>query len=139
MLNLTAYAATKKRQIFDDLFAGNLPQEGEFSETTLKEGLAKGRPQMGATIFFPNKIALEFIYSDPRTSATILTVELDSPERIVMMPVPSWVRETIWQGEISGSHHFESEANKLLEEFTQICEPGNNDEFFGPQAATRRE
>ncbi len=138
-MNLNSYASKIKREIYEDLLAGLPPQVGSFSDSVLKECKSKSQPQMGATIFHPTKFELEFIYSDPRSNATILTVEVDSPERIVMMPVPSWVRETIWQGEISGSHHFESEAKRLLTEFAEHCEVGNNERFFGVQAATRRE
>src|SRR3569623_381757 len=118
MSSLNAYVSEKQNRIFEDLTGGRDPSEGEFSSEILKEARAKGRAQMGTTRFEPDAIVLEFIYPDPKSTATIFPVRLHTPERILFMPVPGWVVESIWQGEIDGSYHFESEAAKLLAEYT---------------------
>jgi len=104
----------------------------------LREARGKSQPQMGATRYEPNTIVLEFIYPDPRSSTLVLEVRLAAPERIVFMSVPTWVIEQIWQGEITGSYHFESEANRLLEAFRADLAEDANQKHFGPQSPTRR-
>src|SRR5258708_30976571 len=112
-MNLNAFVAEKRLILLEDLKAGKAPREGEFDDATLKEGLVKGQPQLGATHYDPRSIFLEFIFPEPQSSSTVLTVRLDAPERIVYLPVPEWVLESIWEGEISGSFHFESDAMGL--------------------------
>ncbi len=136
---LSQHASERRSRIFEDLKAGLPPREGEFSEHLLKEGRSKGEPQMGSLRFEPEAILCEFIYPDAQSSSTILTVRLDVPERIVFLPVPSWVIESIWQGDITGSHHFESDAEKLVSEFQAELPPEANLRWFGPQPAKRRE
>jgi hypothetical protein len=138
-VKLNAFVAQKKRAIFDELFAGNPPSEGRFDEAVWKDGKAKGQPQMGSTQFAPDSIILEFIFNDPQGSAVLLQVVIDPPQRIVFMPVPEWVVESIWQGEITGSYHFESEAEELLNRFQNLLSPEANAALFGPQMAKRRE
>lgn len=92
---------------------------------------------MGASVFHPDRVDLEFLFG-PGTPL-VFVVSISAPERIVFLPVPSWVIETIWQGEISGSHHFESEAMRLVEVFRGQLSPENNSALFGPQMAKRRE
>jgi len=138
-MNLNQYVAERRLRIFEELKRGVSPTEGTYDETLLKEGRAKGQPQLGATQYRPDAISLEFIYPDPRGAAVVLTVTLTSPERIVFMPVPGWVVEQIWQGEIHGSHQFESEANRLLEAFASELTPEANLRHFGRQDPTRRD
>ncbi len=138
-MRLAEYVAQKKRALYDDLLAGRDPGEGAYDPAALKEGRSKGKPQMGSTFFEPRSIRLEFIFPDPTASAVILTVTLDPPERVVYLPVPGWVVESIWQGEVSGSHHFESHARALVDEFVALTAPVPNEALFGPQAAKRRE
>src|SRR5437764_11503203 len=114
-MNLNAFAPEKRLALYDDLKKGLPPREGEYSDALLKEGKVKGQPQMGTTRYEPHAIVFEFIYPDPHTSATVLSIRLAAPERIVFLPVPEWVVETIWQGDIDGSFHFESEALRLVE------------------------
>ena len=129
----------KRLAIFEDLKNGQPPREGEFDDAVRKEGKVKGEPQMGSTHYEPDAIFVEFIYPDPKTTSTILTVKLAPPERIVFLPVPSWVVENIWQGDIAGTFHFESEAKKLFEELGQELDVESNKKWFGPQMAKRRE
>lgn len=138
-MTLNEFVAQKKRSIFESLAKGLPPQEGRFDEAVWKEGQAKGSAQIGKVEFHPRRLVLEFIYSDPRSSATILRVELDPPERIVFLPVPEWVVETIWQGEIDGSYHFESHALAHLRTFEAETGESANEKWFGPARAKRRE
>ena len=138
-MRLNQFAAEKRLAIFEELKAGKEPTIGVFDAGLLKEARVKGTPQMGTTRFEPHVIHFEFIYPDPKTTATIVTITLDSPDRIVMLPVPEWVVESIWPGEISGSFHFESDANHLVREFLQGLQPNENIALFGPQPAKRRE
>ena len=78
--------------IFEDLRKGLQPGQGTFDAAIWREAKAKGLPQMGTTRYSPDSIAFEFIYPDPQSTAAILTVTLNSPERIVFLPVPPWCR-----------------------------------------------
>jgi hypothetical protein len=138
-MSLNQYAAARRLAIFEDLRAGLEPRDGRFDAAVLKEARAKGSPQMGTTLYSPTEIAFEFIYPDPVSTATILTVHLDVPERIVFLPVPSWVVENIWQGDISGTYQFESDALSMLEDFRGELTPEGNLKWFGKQPAKRRE
>lgn len=138
-MSLNAFVAEKKRSVFDALMEGQTPSEGSYDESVFREARAKGRPQMGSTRYLPQEIILEFIYSDTKGSTVIFPVTLPSPERIVFLPVPSWVVESIWQGDIDGSFQFESDAMRLLGEFTAKLDPKANAALFGPQMAKRRE
>jgi hypothetical protein len=139
-MNLNEYAATARLKILSELQAGLSPSQGTYSEERLKDARSKGRsPQMGTTRYEPNAIHFEFIYQDPQGAPVVLSVHLDAPERIVFMPVPSWVLESIWQGDISGSPHFESDANRLLEEFRELLTPETNAELFGERARVGRD
>jgi hypothetical protein len=137
-MSLNQYAAECRLAIFDDLKHGREPQ-GNFDPIHLKEARMKGSPQMGTTRYEPHLIAFEFIYPDPTSTALVLTVTIEPPERIVFMPVPSWVVENIWQGDIAGTHHFESDARRLIGELDAELAPGVNEKWFGPQLAKRRE
>gem|GEM_PF-366591 len=134
-ISLNVYAAQKKRALFDDLRAGNPPSEGSFDEAVWREAKAKGAPTMGATKYSPDSLTFEFITQDPQGAAIVLSVRVEAPERIVFMPVPDWVVQTIWQGEIDGSYRFESEARALLAEFEGLLGAGKNAELFGAKMA----
>jgi len=138
-MGLNAFVAEKRSKVFAELEADLAPSEGEFSHEILKEAKVKGRPQMGTTRFEPNAIVLEFIYPEKAGSTTVLAVRIAAPERILFMPVPDWVVESIWQGEIDGSYHFESEAARMLSEYADMLEAESNGKWFGPRPAKRRE
>lgn len=138
-MSLNSYVAQKRLAIFEELQQGLSPSEGSFDVQALKDARVKGAPQIGTTRYEPHAIFLEFIYQDPRSSSVVVTVELAPPERIVFMPVPEWVIESIWQGEIDGSFLFESEADALLKSFRSEMEPHANLKWFGPRQAKRRE
>jgi hypothetical protein len=138
-MTLNQYAAENRLAIFDDLKSARDPRKGDFDSSLLAEARTKGTPQMGTTRFSPSKITFEFIYPDKQGASVILEVSLIAPERIVFLPVPRWVVENIWQGDISGTHHFESEAVRLLEELEAELAPEANIKWFEPQPAKRRE
>jgi hypothetical protein len=138
-MTLNEWAAAMKTQIYEDLTAGKQPPTGRYDERILRDGQVKGKPQMGPTNFEPNAAIFEYIYPDTNSTATVLQVVVDPPERIVFMPMPEWVLEEIWQGDVTGSPHFESEAMELLRRYTAELEPGANDKHFGKQPAKRRE
>jgi len=136
---LNTYAAQAKRALLDDLLAGRDPSQGTFDPALLKEARTKGQPQMGTTRFEPDALILEFIFPETAGGTVVFPVRLASPERIVFLPVPSWVIENIWQGDVAGSYHFESDAQRLLAEFEAELGPEANQKWFTPQAAKRRE
>ena len=138
-MTLNAYAAEKRLSLLQALKQGLAPLEGEFDATILAEGRVKGEPQMGSTRYDSHAIYCEFIYPDAKTTSTILTIKLESPERIVFLPVPEWVVENIWQGDIAGTFHFESEARRLYEVLGEELESEANLKWFGPQMVKRRE
>ena len=137
-MSLNAFAAERRLAIFEELKKG-LEPSGEFDTALLAEGKAKGAPQMGATQYKPDRIAFEFIYPDPGSTATVLTVAISPPERIVFMPVPEWVIENIWQGDVTGSFHFISDAERLYAALGSELQVGSNEKWFEPQMAKRRE
>lgn len=138
-MKLKEFVAQKRKSIYEDLLAGREPQEGAFDPERLAEARKKGAPQLGAVVLEPHRVLMEFIYPAPQASTVVLTVAVDTPERIVFMPVPSWVVESIWQGEIDGSHFFESEARCLLRDFEELLNEPVNAGLFGDRRAKRKE
>lgn len=137
-MTLNEWAAKTKRAILDDLLSGNLPCIGSFDEEKLKAAKSKGEPSLGGTQFHPTYAVFEFIYKD-NESTTIFSVSVQAAERIVFMPVPNWVIENIWQGEVSGSYQFETDAKNALANFESLLQPNANAAQFEPKMATRRE
>jgi hypothetical protein len=138
-MTLNQYAAERRLAVFEDLRAAREPRLGTFDAAVLAEARTKGHPQMGTTRYSPNEIVFEYIYPDRAGAAVILCVSLATPERVVFLPVPSWVVENIWQGDVQGTHHFESEAIRLLRELEAELTPEGNVKWFAKQAAKRRE
>jgi len=137
--SLNTFAASQKRAIFDDLYDGKSPAIGSYDEALLREAKTKGKPQMGPTRYGQNELHFEFAYPDPNGAAVILTVTVSTPERVVLLPVPDWVVESIWQGEISGSYHFESDARRLIEEFQSLLSPEANAALMAAGPKPKRE
>lgn len=138
-MTLNEFAARLRLRLFEDLRARNAPGEGAYDPAVLREAAAKSAPQMGSTRYEPHQIHFEFIYPDPPGAAIILTVTVSSPDRIVFLPVPGWVVESIWQGEIDGTFHFEGEIPALMEAFGNELTPERNLAYFGRKAPVRRE
>jgi len=136
---LADFVSGIRLQIFEELRKGRPPSQGSFDEKVFREASAKGEPQIGTTRFEPHAILLEFVYPDTRSSNSVLAVRIESPERIVFLPVPAWVQETIWQGDVDGSYHFESEARSLLSEFESELSEDENKKWFKARPPRRRE
>ena len=138
-MTLSEYVAAKKKEIYDDLLQGRKPKEGKYDAVALAELRSQGEPQMGSTVLEPENVRFEFIFPQHDGSVKLLKVDLAPPERIFFMPVPAGVVETIWQGDVDGSHHFESDAKRLVQELSESLEPLSNKKLFGRQAPKRRE
>lgn len=138
-MTLNVYAAERRRAVFDALRAGQDPPFGSFDADALREARMKGVPQVGATRYEPNAVHFEFIFPDPSSTSAIVTVTIEPPERIVFLPVPEWVIENIWQGDIDGSYQFESQAQMHLAALAKELEPESNLKWFGPRQPKRRE
>lgn len=138
-MTFAVFAAEARTQILLDLEQGRDPSLGSFDAARLTEARAHGKPRLGTMVPSPRSIALEFPFFDHAGSALVLSVEVETPERVVYLGVPAWVVENIWQGNVDGSYVFESQARAMLEEFAGGIEPGKNAAMFGPRAPTRRE
>jgi len=137
-MTLNEWSAKTKRALFDNLDQGHAPASGEFDEALLRDARTKGRPQMGATVYSPDSARFEFVYKD-HISTIVFSVKAPTPHRVIFLPVPSWVVETIWQGDIDGSYHFEPDADELVQGFLAQLSPVENPALFGPKQPTRRE
>ena len=139
MMKLAEYVAKTKREIWEDLREGRDPRLGEFNSQLLADARVKGQPQIGDSVFTPESISFEFIYSDGSGKTIIFPVLVPAPKRIVFLPVPGWVIESIWQGDVDGSYHFEKDATVLVEAFQSELTADKNRAWFGRRQATRRE
>lgn len=128
-MTLSVFAASTKRKIYEELCLGFAPSVGSFVPELLRDAKDKGEPQMGTTVFAPDLVTFEYIYP----GSLLFSVSIIPPQRIVFMPVPSWVVETIWQGEIAGSYHFESDAEALVTEFRELLSTSGNAGVFGAE------
>lgn len=135
MKKLAVVAAQQKREIYEALRRGDGPPFGEFDADVLRSGREKGEVHMGTTTFFPDRIVYEFLFQDRNGSAVILSVIVEPEERIVFMPVPKWVVENIWQGEVTGTYVFESEAQELMDDLATSLTPAGNVPLFKARAA----
>ena len=129
-MTLQEFIAEKKLLVFEDLASGRVPSAGRHDKAHLESLSNKGEPQMGTTRFEPNLVTMEFIFMSEGVSVGVLQVRLDPPERIVFMPVPKWVVETVWQGDVDGSYHFESDAERLMKAYTELLKPLTNIDQF---------
>jgi hypothetical protein len=55
------------------------------------------------------------------------------------MPVPDWVQQDVWQGEVKGTFRLRSEAERLIEAFRQHVLERENPDYFEERPAPRRE
>jgi len=129
-MTLREFVRDQIQTIFEALKAGGAPPIGEYDPTQLKECQRRAYPQVGATNFQPNAVILEFIYQDASLGPAVLSVRVPAPEPIVYMPVPDWVIEDVWQGDVTGSFRFLSEAERLLESFREQVFTGRNRAYF---------
>lgn len=136
---LADFVANARQSIFDALSHDAEPPIGDFNPESLKSARAKGSPHIGTTRYEPNRIVFEFIYPSMDAGSSVVTVSVAPPERIVYLPVPEWVIESIWQGEVTGSYHFEREAHAALERLRELTVPEKNAELFGAKARIGRD
>jgi len=113
-MTLREFVREQIQQIYEALRQGQAPPIGEYDPATLKECMRRATVQIGTTHYHPDSILLEFIFTEPSQGPAILTVRVPAPEPIVYMPVPDWVIEDVWQGEVTGTYRFASEAQVLL-------------------------
>ena len=137
--NLSSYVGRLKRELWEDIKANREPRIGEFDAALLAGMRSKEAVQIGTAIYRPDQIILEFLFPEASGVPTILSVSITPPERIVFLPVPEWVIETIWQGDIDGSFHFESDAKLLLDKLLTLVTAEGNKPLFEKQLAKRRE
>jgi hypothetical protein len=135
---LAAYVAELRRALLEDLTAGRLPRTGTTDARAWREAVDGGRPQMGSVTLAPDRIRLEFL-SGADGGQRIVHVDIEPPERIVFLPVPDWVVENIWQGDVAGSAHFERHARGMLDRFLARLEPAANAAEFAPRPPQSRE
>ncbi|HVL38403.1 MAG TPA: hypothetical protein VM328_03330 [Fimbriimonadaceae bacterium] len=138
-MRLSTYVSQVRQRLFQELKEGRAPSEGEVDETLLAEARIHGQPQLGTTRYEPSAVVIEFIYPAAGAASIVVPVRLATPERIVFLPVPAWVIESIWQGDIDGSYAFESEARDLVHAFQKELDPTENLKWFGPRQPKRRE
>lgn len=139
-MTLTEFTATRKRDVYERILdSRELPESVKVDEAKLKAARESKSVQLGSTSYTPDQILFELIYQDHQGQPAILSVAMDAPSRIVYMPVPGWVVENIWQGDVSGSYHFESDALAMVQQLQRQLEPEANAALFGPQAPKRRE
>lgn len=127
-------SANIRASIFEELKAKRSPSVGEFEPEKLKQAFERGEPQMGAQKFTPEGIFFEFIFPNPVSGTVILPVFVRMEERIVFLPVPKWVIQNIWQGDISGSYVFESQVEETLEKYRLLLSKEGNQQFFEDQS-----
>jgi hypothetical protein len=113
-MTLREFVRDKIQQIHDALRQGLAPPVGEYDPEVFKECKRRATVQIGTTHYRPDSILLEFIFTEPSLGPAVLTVRVPAPEPIVYMPVPDWVIEDVWQGEVTGTFRFASEAQVLL-------------------------
>ncbi len=125
-MTLREFVREQIQQIYGALQQGQPPPVGEYEPATLKECMRRTTVQIGTTHYRPDSILLEFIFTEPSMGPAILTIRIPAPEPIVYMPVPDWVIEDVWQGEVTGSFRFASEAQLLLKKLqNQIFSEAN--------------
>ncbi len=127
----TLYEALQKRQN---------PPAGTYDAETLRECFRRTQVQTGTTHYFPDRVVFEFIFTEPSLGPAVLSITVPTPEPIVYMPVPDWVVEDVWQGDVTGSFRFRSEAEQLIEQFrTQLFSEQNLAYFERHRLPKRRD
>ncbi len=137
-MTLREFVREQIETTFAALKAGNPPPIGEYDPAALRECLRRAQTQVGASQFLPDAVVLEFIFQDASLGPAVLSVRIPAPEPIVYMPVPDWVVEDVWQGDVTGSFRFLSEAERLLEAFRQQVFTERNRAYFEKPDLPRR-
>jgi hypothetical protein len=138
-MRLNEYLAVEKRRAFEAVLAGSKPAGMRCDEVRLRTLFERGKPTMGTTVLKPDVVSFEFVFTLDDGQTEVLSIELDPPERIVHLPVPEWVVENIWQGDVQGSYQFESDAARLVAAFGDELGRDANAKWFERQQPKRRE
>lgn len=115
-MTLREFVRTQMQAIYEALQQKQPPPLGEYDHQTLKECFRRAQVQTGTTHYLPDAVVLEFIFLEAQLGPAVLSVRVPTPEPIVYMPVPDWVVQDVWQGEVTGSFRFASEAETLLKQ-----------------------
>lgn len=137
-MTLNEFLAQTKGEIFQDIKAGGSLRLGEYDEARLADLRSKGEPQIGTAVLQPRMVSFEFLFRMPDGQTQVFSVDVEPKERIVFMPVPEWVIESVWQGEVLGSHHFESDATQLVSKYQSLLEERENALHFDEQKTIGR-
>lgn len=132
-MTLNEWLAKVKNELYRQIVAGGQLDQGNYDQARLDDLRSKGEAQIGTAVLAPRQVNFEFIFRMPDGQTQVLSVLLEPPQRIVFMPVPEWVIESVWQGEVLGSHHFEADAMALLDRFGKLLEKEENAAHFDEQ------
>jgi len=139
-MTLREFTNTTRRQILEALQHKQPPPVGRFDQKTYEEAMQMREMQMSSAHYTPHSVILEFLFWHDNPSAPlILCVEVDTPEPVVFMPVPDWVQQDVWQGEVKGTFRLRSEAEQLIEAFRHHVLECKNPDYFEERPAPRRE
>lgn len=137
-MTLREFVSEQMNLIFDALKRGQSPPVGTYEAESLRECQRRSQVRTGVTRFLPDSALFEFIFNDPSLGPAVLTVKVAAPEPIVYMPVPGWVIEDVWQGDVTGSFRFHSEAVQLIEVFQNELRAENNQKYFEDRQPPKR-
>jgi hypothetical protein len=137
-MTLRQFVSEHQRIIFEALQRGLEPPIGAYDPDTFKECRRRTQVQTGTMRYRQDRLLFEFIYHEPSLGPAVLTVEVSTPEPLVYMPVPEWVIEDVWQGEVTGSFRFESEARQLLQNYSEPLFSEANLAFFADRQPPKR-
>ncbi|MGQ9488369.1 MAG: hypothetical protein ACUVTY_09695 [Armatimonadota bacterium] len=139
-MTLREFVNATRKQVLDALQHKQPPPIGHFDPKRFEEAVQMREVQMGGTRYTPHSVILEFVFLHDNPGAPlILCVEVDTPEPVVFMPVPEWVQEDVWQGEVKGTFRFRSEAEHLIEAFRHLVLEYENPHYFEERPTPRPE
>lgn len=139
-MTLREFTNVTRKQILDALQHKLPPPIGHFDRRTFEDAVQMREVQMGCTRYTPHSVVLEFVFlHDTPGAPLILCVEVDAPEPVVFMPVPEWVQEDVWQGEVKGTFRLRSEAERMIESFRRQVLEEDNTHYFDQRPVPRRE
>lgn len=139
-MTLREFTNASRKQILHALQHKQAPPFGHYDRKTFEEAVQMREVQMGSAHYTPHSVILEFIFLHDNPGAPlILSVEVDTPEPVVFMPVPDWVQQDVWQGEVKGTFRLRSEAGQMIEAFRQHTLEEQNLHYFEERPISRRE
>ncbi|MGQ9881576.1 MAG: hypothetical protein ACUVSV_12050 [Armatimonadota bacterium] len=139
-MTLREFVNATRKQVLDALLHKQPPPIGHFDPKRFEEAVQMREVQMGGTRYTPHSVILEFVFLHDNPGAPlILCVEVDTPEPVVFMPVPEWVQEDVWQGEVKGTFRFRSEAEQLIGSFRHHVLECDNPHYFEERPTPRPE